>query len=52
MVERCFELDAAERLGGEKAATVGGFGSYEGAEGPSSEVYVDVGDMEASQGVS
>ena len=55
MVERCFEaVEEAEMLVGENAATVGGFGSYEGCrvDGPFSGVYVDLEDMEASHGVS
>ena len=55
MVERCLDaMEEPEMFAGEKAATVGGFGSYEGCgvDEPFSGVNVDFEDMEASQGVS
>jgi hypothetical protein len=55
MVERCFEaMEEPEILVGENAATVGGFGSYDGCgvDEPFSGMYVDLEDMEASHGVS
>lgn len=55
MVDRCLDaMEEPEIFAGENAATVGGFGSYEGCgvDEPFSEVKVDFEDMEASQGVS
>jgi hypothetical protein len=55
IVERCFEaIEEPERLVGENAAIVGGFGSYEGCgvDEPVSGMYVDLEDMEAIHGVS
>jgi hypothetical protein len=47
-------MEEPERLVGENAATVGGFGSYVGCgvDGPFSGMYVALEDMEASHGVS
>lgn len=55
MVDLCRELiDEPDRFCGEKAATVGGFGSYVGcdADEPSSDLYVEEGPIDVSQGVS
>ncbi len=55
MVDRCFDvIEEPEMFAGEKAATVGGFGSYEGCgvDKPFSGVKVAFEDMDASQGVS
>ena len=55
MVDRCLDaMEEPDMFVGEKAATVGGFGSYEGCgvDEPLSGVKVDLEDMDASQGVS
>ena len=55
IVDLCRELiEEPDRLGGEKAATVAGFGSYVGCEAdePSSDLYVEEGPIDVSQGVS